>query len=108
MYELKIPVIIISCSIKNILEKVLRVHNCYYDNIEIYSNYYDYSEQVKKIKPHRVLALNRGEKEGVLSVSIDNDDDRTIEFLCNREIKKKVESQNDGIKFEAIRVYKRR
>lgn len=45
MYELKIPVIIISCSIKNILEKVLRVHNCYYDNIEIYSNYYDYSEQ---------------------------------------------------------------
>jgi len=45
MYKLKIPVIIISCSIKNILEKVLEEHNCYYDNIEIYSNYYDYSEQ---------------------------------------------------------------
>lgn len=45
MYKLKIPIIIISCSIKNILEKVLIAHNCYYDNIEIYSNYYDYSEQ---------------------------------------------------------------
>lgn len=44
MYELNIPVIIISCSIKNILEKVLKAHNCYYDNIEIYSNYYDYSK----------------------------------------------------------------
>ena len=45
MYELKIPIIIISCSIKNIIEKVLRAHNCFYDNIEIYANYYDYSEQ---------------------------------------------------------------
>ena len=45
MYELHIPVIIISCSIKNVLEKVLRVHNCYYDNIEIYGNYFDYTEQ---------------------------------------------------------------
>ena len=45
MYKLKIPVIIISCNIKNIIEKVLGEHNCYYDNIEIYSNYYDYSEQ---------------------------------------------------------------
>ena len=45
MYKLKIPVIIISCSIKNILEKVLGEHNCCYDNIEIYSNYYDYSKQ---------------------------------------------------------------
>lgn len=45
MYELRIPVIIISCSIKNVIEKVLRAHNCYYDNIEIYGNYFDYTEQ---------------------------------------------------------------
>ena len=43
MYELNIPIIIISCSIKNIIEKVLKMHDCYYDNIEIYANYYDYS-----------------------------------------------------------------
>ena len=30
--------------------------------------YYDYEERVKFIKPHRVLALNRGEKEGILCV----------------------------------------
>lgn len=49
MYELNIPVIIISCSIKNIIKKVLKMHDCLYDNIEIYSNYFDYTEQRKHI-----------------------------------------------------------
>lgn len=33
--------------------------------------YYDYSERIKYIKPHRILAINRGENEDVLSVSIE-------------------------------------
>lgn len=37
----------------------------------VYEMYYDYSESVRNIRPHRVLAINRGEKEGILSVSID-------------------------------------
>ena len=36
----------------------------------VYTNYYDYSEPVKKIAGHRILAVNRGEKEGFLKVSI--------------------------------------
>lgn len=40
------------------------------DEKKTYEMYYDYQEAVNRIKPHRVLALNRGEKEGVLSVSI--------------------------------------
>ena len=43
------------------------------DEKKVYEIYYDYSEAVSKIKPHRILALNRGESEGVLSVSIDVD-----------------------------------
>ena len=65
MYELKIPVIIISCSIKNILEKVLRAHNCYYDNMEIYSNYYDYSEQrnhIFNVTPYSKNKISFSEK----------------------------------------------
>ena len=36
----------------------------------VYTNYYDYSEPIKKIAGHRILAVNRGEKEGFLKVSI--------------------------------------
>ena len=35
-----------------------------------YEMYYEYSEDVNKIPPHRILAINRGEKEKVLSVKI--------------------------------------
>ena len=41
------------------------------DENKIYEMYYDYNEPVKWIKPHRILALNRGEKEKILTVSID-------------------------------------
>lgn len=49
--------------------------------------YYDYEERVKFIKPHRVLAINRGEKEGVLSVNVVVDDDYIISYLENKIIK---------------------
>ena len=48
------------------------------DPNKIYEMYYDYSETVKYIKPHRVLALNRGEKEKILTVSIEIDKDKII------------------------------
>ncbi len=37
----------------------------------VYEMYFDFSERINRIPPHRVLAMNRGEKEGVLSVSIE-------------------------------------
>ena len=77
------------------------------DEDKVYDMYYDYSEQIKKIKPHRVLALNRGEKEGVLSVSIDNDDLRTIEFLCNKEIKNDKSIVVDIVRNAVADAYKR-
>lgn len=49
------------------------------DEAHIYEMYYDYSEPVKYVKPHRILAINRGEKEGVLSVTIEYN----MEFLEN-------------------------
>ena len=38
------------------------------DKRNVFENYYEYEEPLKKIVPHRVLALNRGEKEDVLRV----------------------------------------
>ena len=43
------------------------------DETKTYEMYYDYNEKIKYIKPHRVLAINRGESEGVLSVNIEID-----------------------------------
>ena len=54
-----------------------------------YEMYYDYKEEVNKIKPHRVLALNRAEKENIISVSINIDNTKIIEYLENKIIKNK-------------------
>ncbi len=47
MYNLNIPVIIISCSLKNVIKEYLEFNNCYYNNIFIYSNYYDIEDNGK-------------------------------------------------------------
>ena len=46
-----------------------------------YEMYYEYSEEVKKIPPHRILAINRGEKEKILSVKIRLNEDKVIKYL---------------------------
>ena len=71
-----------------------------------YSNYYDFSETVKYIKPHRILAINRGEKEGVLSVKLDYDGKKIVKYLETKVIKNKesfcysiiMDAINDSLK----------
>lgn len=46
-----------------------------------YQMYWDYTEQLSQIKPHRVLAINRGEREGELEVTIDVDENAATELL---------------------------
>ena len=58
------------------------------DDNKIYEMYYEFQEKVNRIKPHRVLALNRGENEKVLTVSIDINKEDIINYL-NKEIIKK-------------------
>jgi uncharacterized protein len=43
--------------------------------------YYDFAEKLKRLVPHRTLALNRGEKEKILSVSIDVEEDRSLGII---------------------------
>ena len=54
----------------------------------VYENYYEYSEAVSKIPGHRVLAVNRGEKEKVLSVSVEAPVDDIIDYLERRMLRK--------------------
>ncbi len=53
----------------------------------VYSLYYDFEEPLQKIANHRVLAINRGEKEGLLKVSILADGTRMTEWLCRQVVK---------------------
>lgn len=77
------------------------------DELKVYEMYYDYKEAIKSIKSHRVLALNRGEKENVLSVKIEVDTNDILSYLEKEIIKGK---DNAGYKYvkEAIAdAYKR-
>ena len=58
------------------------------DENKVYEMYYDFAERVKYAKPYRVMAINRAEKEKVISVSLDIDTDKILEFLRNKIIKK--------------------
>jgi len=53
----------------------------------VYDMYYDYSEAVAKIPSHRILAINRGEKEDFLKVKIDGTDEEIVRYLINEVIK---------------------
>ena len=57
------------------------------DEDKVYEMYYEFSESVKTIKPHRILAINRGEKEDILSVKIDFNEDAVINYLESKLIK---------------------
>ena len=58
------------------------------DEKEIFSMYYDYSEPIKRIVNHRILAMNRGEKEKVLSIKIEFDTTSIETFIQSQEVKK--------------------
>lgn len=58
------------------------------DENKVYEMYYEFTESVKHIKPHRVLAINRGENEKILSVSIDVNDEDILSYLESKLIKK--------------------
>jgi uncharacterized protein len=63
-----------------------RVKDKSLDEKGVYEMYYEYSETVKSLVSHRILALNRGEKEEVLSVSIDSDEDRIYRYMMKQEL----------------------
>ena len=63
-----------------------------------YETYYSYSENVKRIPPHRILAINRAEKEGVIKAKIECEDDEIIRYL-NRHMLKNISKIPEKIKY---------
>ena len=60
----------------------------------VYEMYYEYDEAVEKIPGHRILALNRGEKEKILTVSVETDEQTILDYL-NRQV---INTENEQIK----------
>lgn len=77
------------------------------DKDSVYRSYYEYSEPVKKIADHRLLAINRGEKDGFLKVSIQCDDEKFIEYINNETINYKNDLCSDIIKEAVADAYQR-
>ena len=77
------------------------------DEKKVYEMYYDYSEDVKYIKPHRVLAINRGEKEGVLSVSLEYNKEYIYNYLEKKLIKDENSECAVYVKDAIVDSYKR-
>ena len=55
----------------------------------VYDMYYDYSESVKTIAPHRVLAINRGEKDDFLKVKVEINNEKVINYIINEYVNDK-------------------
>lgn len=72
------------------------------DEKRVYEMYYDYTEAIRSLVSHRILALNRGEKEDVLRVTIEPPVERIIEYLEKKVIKNKRNEETKKILHAAI------
>lgn len=77
------------------------------DEKKVYEMYYDFKEEVSKIKSYRVLAINRAEKEKIVTVSIDIDDAKVLSFFEEKIIKNKESFVTDIVKNAIKDSYKR-
>ena len=73
----------------------------------VYEMYYHFQEPVTKLAGHRVLALNRGEKEKFLTVRVEAPEDRILRYLEKQIIKKENPNTTDALKEVIEDSYKR-
>ncbi|MBJ7573157.1 RNA-binding transcriptional accessory protein [Bacillus halotolerans] len=77
------------------------------DEKNVYEMYYEYEEPIAKVVPHRVLAMNRGEKEDILKVSIEPPADHIKAYLENQIIKNRSTSVKEILQETIEDSYKR-
>ncbi|EFR31050.1 Tex family protein [Eremococcus coleocola] len=68
----------------------------------VYQTYYDYSEKVSAVLPHRVLALNRAEKEGVLTVKIQAEEEPVLNYMLRHYVPKDLNEEKTAFVADAI------
>ena len=73
------------------------------DENKVYEMYYNYEEPIKHIKLHRVLAINRGEKEKILNVSLEYEIEEIENYLQKKLIKNEKATESKEIVIKAIK-----
>lgn len=77
------------------------------DEDSVYSMYYEFSEPCSKIASHRILAIDRGEKEGFLSVTLECDTEKVMNYILRKETAKKPVPSTVYVEEAAADAYKR-
>lgn len=78
------------------------------DENKVYQQYYEFSESLTTLMSHRTLAINRAEKEGVITVKIQVDADPVIKYMSNRFIPKELnEDKKELVQLAVEDAYKR-
>lgn len=73
----------------------------------VYSQYYQYSEPIKKVADHRILAINRGENEKFLTVKIEAPEEKILQYLEKQTIEKENPETSKVLKVAIADAYKR-
>lgn len=73
----------------------------------VYEQYYDYSEPVSKIADHRILAINRGENEGFLKVSLELDRVKALNVIASETLNDKGSPCTDTVRDAGVDAYDR-
>ncbi len=77
-------------NVKRVSDIQTKKKKTYTEENSVYENYFDYTESASSIKNHRILAINRAEKEGAISVKIKADDESNILYLTRKVIFKET------------------
>ena len=77
------------------------------DEDSVYSMYYDFSEPLSKLANHRVLAINRGEKDGFLSAKLDIEENIIHDYIKGEVLSDKASSSRDTVSLAIEDSYKR-
>ncbi len=77
------------------------------DEDSVYRMYYEFSEPCQKLAPHRTLAIDRGEKEGFLSVSVECDTEKILSYLKRKEISKDSTPSSSYVEQAIVDAYSR-
>ena len=73
----------------------------------VYRLYYDYNELLSKMPSHRILAVDRGEKEGILQVKVEVDKERVFDYLRSQMLSQKECSSTDYVRNATDDAYER-
>ena len=93
---------------KNVWKDGLVVAKAKEENTEsVYEMYYDFTEPVNRIAGHRILAINRGENEKILTVKIEADEEKMLNYLYKKVITGKNAETETVLKEAVVDGYKR-